>query len=392
MINGEARTKPIASTRHRTLSSAAMTTSQGDEFVPGHRLSAALYHGVVAPALAAGLPRLSYAAGLIGHGSDVLGYDTPTSADHDWGPLLQIVVDEAERDAVTPSVLATVEAALPTSILGVPTDLPGSAHLPGDEVHHHNSASGRRHHGVTVTSVDELQRGLLGTGDHPDRWTSSQWLTIPRQSLVEFTAGPVHRDGPGHLTATRAALAWYPHDVWLYVMSARWQRIAQVEAFVGRTAQVGDESGSRLLAAQIVHDAMHLALLQRRVYAPYAKWLGTAFARHEDDEDLTAPLGAALAADTSDSRQDAVVAALLELSRRQDRLGIAPPAGSTAETFFGRPFPVIWCERIARSLHEEITRPDIAALTFGLGGIDEITTSTDALKNIALRHRLGSHY
>lgn len=369
-----------------------MIESTDGHFVPGHQLSAALYHRIVEPALTANLPRLQYAAGLIGYGSDVLGYDTPTSTDHDWGPRVQIVVEEAERATATAQILDVVEAALPETIEGTPIDLPGAAQLPGEEIHHHNSPTGRRNHGVTVTSVEQLQHNLLGTTAHPHEWTPSQWLVVPREGLLEFTAGPVHHDDTGHLTAARTALTWYPHDVWLYVMSGRWQRIAQVEAFVGRTAEVGDDMGSRVIAAQIVLDAMHLALLQHRAYAPYSKWLGTAFEKHETDDSLTAPLAAALAADSASTRQEAVVAALLELSRRHDQLSVTEPLQSKAATFFTRPFPVIWCERIAEALHNAITDSRVAPLTFGLGGIDEITNSTDALKNTELRGQLMSQY
>lgn len=369
-----------------------MTESTDGKFVPGHQLSAALYHRIVEPTLTANLPRLQYAAGLIGYGSDVLGYDTPTSTDHDWGPRVQIVVDDADRHTVTPRILDAVDAALPETIQGVPIDLPGAAQLPGDQVHHHNSPSGRRNHGVTVTSVEQLQRDLLGIMTPPSDWTPGQWLVVPREGLLEFTAGPVHHDDTGHLTDVRTTLAWYPHDVWLYVMSGRWQRIAQVEAFVGRAAQVGDDVGSRVIAAQIVQDAIHLALLQHRAYAPYSKWLGTAFTKHETDDSLSAPLAAVLAADSASIRQGALVAALLELSRRQDQLAVTEPVHSKVESFFTRPFKVIWSERIAQALHNAITDPQVAALTFALGGIDEITNSTDALKNTELRRNLMSQY
>lgn len=60
----------------------------GPPFIPGHQLSRALYEEHVAPALARRLPLLRYATALIGHGYDVLGYNTARSADHDWGPRL----------------------------------------------------------------------------------------------------------------------------------------------------------------------------------------------------------------------------------------------------------------------------------------------------------------
>src|SRR6185312_3039441 len=57
-------------------------------FLPGRELSAAFHAEVVGPLLA-GVP---HSAALLGYGSDVLGYDTPVSTDHGWGPRMQVFV------------------------------------------------------------------------------------------------------------------------------------------------------------------------------------------------------------------------------------------------------------------------------------------------------------
>ena len=102
---------------------------------------------------------------------------------------------------------------------------------------------------------------------------------MPQQPLLEVTAGGVFHDGLGELIPMREKLAWYPHDVWLYLLASQWMRIAQEEPFVGRCAEAGDELGSRIVAGRIVRDLMRLCFLIERRYAPYSKWLGTAFAR-----------------------------------------------------------------------------------------------------------------
>ena len=366
-----------------------MTSSAIDGFVPGHRLSRALYEDIVAPALARRLPGLRYAAALVGHGSDVLGFDSPRSTDHDWGPRLQVIVTDHDLAGQSGAVLRVIEEALPETVWGVPVDLLAAANLPGEDETRHRSPDGRTH-GVTVTSVQRLQRDLLDIEEDPRRWGHARWLTTPRQSLLEFTAGPAFRDDTGEFSAARDALDWYPDDVWLYVMSGRWQRIAQLESFVGRAAEAGDDLGSRLLAGQIATDIMHLALLQRRAYAPYPKWLGSSFARHEEDGTLVTALTTAVGADTAENRQNALVGALVELSRRHDLLQVTTPMLSRAEPFFGRPYPVIWSERMARALHAAIRPPLRELLPFGLGGIDELTNGTDALKNVHLREAFAA--
>jgi hypothetical protein len=56
----------------------------GGGFVPGIRLAGEFYAEVVRPLLEAEFPGLAYAAALIGAGSEVLGFDTERSTDHDW--------------------------------------------------------------------------------------------------------------------------------------------------------------------------------------------------------------------------------------------------------------------------------------------------------------------
>src|SRR5215212_1430058 len=77
----------------------AGSPGQSDDpvFIPGLELSSALYTEIVAPMLAETYPNLRYAAALIGYGSEVLGYDTARSTDHEWGPRLLLLVSEEDH-------------------------------------------------------------------------------------------------------------------------------------------------------------------------------------------------------------------------------------------------------------------------------------------------------
>ncbi|MDQ0909640.1 hypothetical protein QFZ22_005625 [Streptomyces canus] len=59
-------------------------------FLPGLELSRRFYAETVGPLLEEAAPGIPHSAARIGPGSEVLGYDTPRSADHEWGPRLQI--------------------------------------------------------------------------------------------------------------------------------------------------------------------------------------------------------------------------------------------------------------------------------------------------------------
>jgi hypothetical protein len=200
-------------------------------------------------------------AAALGEGSEILGFDTERSTDHSWGPRAQIFM---EAEAVE-SLRSRIDAQLPATIRGWP-------------VRYHRWQTGHVEHHVEVMTLRDWLQNHLGIDPRPSM-TTSEWLATPQQLLLEVTSGLVFRDDSGELTKVREILTWYPDDLWLWLMASRWNRLQEKESFIGRTAELGDELGSRLVATRIAQDAAHLSFLQERRCAPYAKWLGTAFAR-----------------------------------------------------------------------------------------------------------------
>lgn len=94
------------------------------EFVPGLELSKAFFEKIVQPLLKEDFAALNYSAALLGGGSEVLGYDTSISMDHDWGPRVQIFLEESDfkRDAL--SILANLDEIIPPSFRSYPTAFP----------------------------------------------------------------------------------------------------------------------------------------------------------------------------------------------------------------------------------------------------------------------------
>ncbi|MFC7713451.1 DUF4037 domain-containing protein [Nonomuraea recticatena] len=213
-------------------------------FVPGLELSRAYYADVVAP-LVADIP---HSAALIGPGSEVLAFDTQRSADHDWGPRVLLFVPPGAAAETE----AAVEAGLPSIFCGYPTVF---------------AQHGQVRHGVRVAELGGWLTSRLGF-DPRGPITPLDWLSAPWQALAEVTCGEVFHDGLGELNRVRAALRWYPDDLWRYVLACQWQRIGQEESFPGRCAEVGDELGSATLGGRLVREVMRLALLQRRRYPP----------------------------------------------------------------------------------------------------------------------------
>src|SRR5829696_3169987 len=91
------------------------------EFVKGLELSRLFFEEAVRPALAAEFPALRYAAALIGTGSEVLGFDTEMSADHGWGPRVELFFRDEGSGAVHEAVDAALRRELPHRFAGYPT-------------------------------------------------------------------------------------------------------------------------------------------------------------------------------------------------------------------------------------------------------------------------------
>ncbi len=241
-----------------------MTGQDAPPFVPGLTLSKRFYFDVVRPLLAQRFPGLAYSAALLGAGSEVFGYDTPMSTDHDWGPRVLLFLPEDDAP-LEEAVGVFLRGAVPDTYAGFAVPPPG---LPDSD----RDVPVRAYLGPLRRYV----RQALGH-DSDDPLDAADWLTIPSQSLREITAGEVFHDGLGTLEPLRRRLAYYPHDVWLYLLASGWQRLGQDEHLMPRAGLLGDELGSSLIGARLVQGMMHLCFLMERRYAPYSKWLGTAF-------------------------------------------------------------------------------------------------------------------
>lgn len=342
-------------------------------FIPGQTLSRLLYEQAVRPIMESSFPSLVYSAALLGDGSDVLGFDTEQSTDHGWGPRLLLFVGRSDHDQFGAAIAETLAHSLPESVAGYPVDMAWEGHPKAPPARQ----EGLRHR-VEIHEPASFFRNQLGQ-DVTGYLSAVDWLLMPQQGLRSVTAGAVFHDGLGTLSQLREKLTYYPHDVWLYLMAAQWRRVAQEEAFMGRCAQVGDDLGSRLVAARLVRDVMGLAFLMERTYAPYIKWFGTAFDRLTLAAELGPALAAVLAAGNWTEREATMIDSWRVVAARHNALGLTELLPVEAEPFYERPFRVIHAERFELALLAAIEDPAVRALPPYLGGVDQFVDSTDLL-------------
>jgi hypothetical protein len=339
-------------------------------FVPGLELAGAYYAEVVRPLLDEEFAGLPHAAALIDAGSEVLAFDTERSTDHDWGPRQQILLADDAPPGLADQVGAMLSRRLPPAFRGYPTAF-AVTRQPGEPARPQ----------VDVAGVGRWLRGRLGF-DPRSPVATADWLATPTQRLAEVTGGAVYYDGPGDLSRARARLAWYPRDVWLYVMAGQWQRIGQEEAFPGRCAEAGDELGSVVVTARLVRDLMRLGLLMGRRYPPYSKWLGSAFARLPEAAALGPGLHAAVAGTGWAAREQNLSRAYHLVAAWHNELGVTEPLDPDTRPYFDRPFQVLDAGRFADALRAEITDPELRARP-PFGAVDGFIDSSDALGDTA---------
>jgi hypothetical protein len=353
-------------------------------FIPGLELSRRFYEEVVRPLIERHFSGLAHAAARIGPGSEVLGFDTPMSTDHDWGPAVQLFVRDTDAELI-PAIDAALLAELPPLFAGYPVLVPAGADAPSD-------TPGAYHRVLTTTLRAFVQEQIAHDIDTP--FEPADWLTISSQKLCELTGGAVHHDGAGELTALLAKLAYYPRDVWLYLLAAGWQRIGQEEHLMPRAGFVGDELGASIIGARLARDVISLAFLLERRYAPYPKWFGSAFRRLRSAATLGPLLEQAQHADHWSERAAALGAAYVHLAGMQNELGLTPPVSTELVSFFGRPFPVIYGGEIARALVAELRDPAVVQIASRrlIGSIDQWSDSTDLRADAGWRPLLKRLY
>jgi hypothetical protein len=338
-------------------------------FVKGLTLSERLYHDGVRPILARRFPALRYSAARLGRGSDTLGYDTPMSMDHGWGPEVQVFLSPQDHAQHAEAIREEMRHELPREVCGVPTHHDSTSDEIGKPA---RLESGPIEHRVYCLNVDTFVVSYRPF--NPNRELSVlDWLTLPQQTLRLIRSGRVFHDGLGELEPMREKLHYYPDDVWYYLLSAQWERFGQECPFMGRGGDVGDELGSRILAARLIHSIMDLGFLMERQYAPYSKWFGTAFAELRCAADLTPALHGALDAQTWQEREKHLSQAYAYLARRHNALGITDPVATEVEPFYSRPYLVPGKSNPGEAIYAKITDDEVKRLPKYLGSVDQIT-------------------
>ena len=224
----------------------------------GLELSRAFYESYGAPLLHEQFPEQEglVAVGLLGSGSECLGFDDEVSRDHDFEPgFCLLLPGEDVIDRRTAFLLERAYAKLPKAFMGFKRS--------------------------AVTPVGGARHGVLRAADFftekvgaPDGiLTMDQWLKLPQQALLEATAGEIFRDDLGEVTAIRTALSAMPEDVRRKRLAGHLLIMAQAGQYnYLRCLRHGEPAAGQLAVNEFVKSCIEVVFLLNKAYAPYYKW------------------------------------------------------------------------------------------------------------------------
>ena len=196
------------------------------------------------------------AVGLIGSGSECLGYDDEISTDHDFEAGFCIFLpDESVVDTRAEFALERAYSKLPCEFCGVKRSKI-------------SPVGGSRHGVIRLSDLFEQKTGRANA-----RLSLADWLFVPEQSLLELTSGEVFYDGYGELTRVRKELSYMPEDARLKKLAGELLMMAQSGQYnYARCIKRGDTAGAQLCIAELVKSTLHVIFLLNKKYMPYYKW------------------------------------------------------------------------------------------------------------------------
>lgn len=319
------------------------------EFIKGLDLCEGFFQECARPILEKHFPNLRYTAGLLGYGSDVLGYDDAVSTDHMWGPRFYLFLDKTDIGKKA-DILKTFRCRLPYTYKGYSVHFSEPDPNDGGVRHPEFITSGEVSPLLWIQTPEDFLNQYLGR--QPQSY--SDWLTVSEHRLLGFTSGRLFIDMLG-MQALRDRLARYPKEIRLYLIASQWALISEEQAFVKRCGVRGDETGSRIICARMTERLMRLCFLYENRYTPYSKWFGTAFANLPVNPQIGEEIRLALSADDISQREEHLVKAQILVVGLHNEKGITPAVSAAPGPYFGRDIQVIYADRIAETVQKQIT-------------------------------------
>ena len=196
------------------------------------------------------------AAGLVGDGSECLGFDDEISQDHDWGPSFCLWLTKKDFEQIGTQLQRAYEG-LPQSFKGFSARKESSW------------GSGR----TGVFEINCFYKRFIAF-DHPPR-SLAEWRVLPENNLASATNGRIFFDALGEFTHFRDQLkSFYPEDIRLKKIAARCMKIAQSGQYnYPRCLRRNEPVAAQHAEIEFIDTAISMIFLLNKQYCPFYKWM-----------------------------------------------------------------------------------------------------------------------
>lgn len=192
------------------------------------------------------------AIGLVGLGSECLGYDDEISRDHDFGPGFCIWLPEVQYEQHGKEIQAAYDQ--------MPIEFRG----------YQRNISHRGNGRVGVFSIEEFVTSMIPRLPENEE----DWLYLKEQSLLMLTSGKVFVDNYGEFSKLRGYLKKY------YPEGARLKKIAEAIAKMAQSGQYNylrcikrnDIVAANFALTEFIDSSLSCMYLLNKRYKPYYKW------------------------------------------------------------------------------------------------------------------------
>ena len=318
------------------------------KFIKGLDLCESFFNECAKPIIDKFFPNLQYTAGLIGYGSDVLGYDDEVSRDHMWGPRFYMFLRKNDIDKKD-EIFNKFAENLPYIYMGYSVNFTEPDPNDCGVQHPQFINSGKVNPLIFIQTFDEFLIDEIGTADL-DNISHLDWIAFSEHRLLSLVSGKLFVDRLN----IRDKIKFYPDDVKLYLIASQWQIISSEQAFVKRCGEVGDEIGSQIICARIAERLMRLCFLYKNTYAPYSKWFGTAFNKLDIDENIKLKINSALKATDLEEHENRLVEAQALVADLHNASGLTDKVDYSVESYFGRDIKIIFTDKFVDAAVERL--------------------------------------
>ncbi len=195
------------------------------------------------------------AVGLIGLGSECLGFDDEISKDHDFDPGFCIFISKRDEDELAFS-LERAYSKLPKEFMGY--------------TRQRLCPVGGNRRGVLI--AEDFIEGFLGAATAPD--SAERWLYTPTDSLLALSSGELYHDFSGIISSVRDKIKkGYPEDIRRKKLAAHTVFMAQSGQYnYSRCISRGENGAAQLCIFEFVKHAISAVYLLNNRYEPFYKW------------------------------------------------------------------------------------------------------------------------